>query len=106
MIILKKPFFLHDQEVKEKKYLENENSFSAEKKNFFFVIFKGLSLKIIKQISSEGVTGLSMNILRASDKSPMQRGFFHKKRGRFIARRRFSGRLYNFCNFLIIFSLM
>ena len=46
---------MHDQEVKEKKYLENEKSFSAEKK-IFFVIFKGLSLKMIKQIFSEGVS--------------------------------------------------
>ena len=89
------------------KYLENEKSFSAEKKkNFFFVIFKGLSLKIIKQIFSEGVTGLSMNILRASDKSRMQRGFFTNSAGDLLPGLGFLGGLYNFCYFLIIFSLM
>ena len=43
-----KLFFLHDQKVTTKpKYLENE-------KSFFFIIFKGLSMKQIIQVFLEG----------------------------------------------------
>ena len=36
--------------------------------------------------------GLSVNILSAGDKSPVQRGFFTNSGGRFTARPRVSGR--------------
>ena len=46
------------------------------------------------------ITGLSMNILRTGNKLPVQRGFIKNNALRFL------GELYNFCNFVIIFSLM
>ena len=47
-----------------------------------------------------------MNILRLGDKSPVQRGFFTNSAGDLLPAQGFLGRLYNFCNFIIIFSLM
>ena len=44
--------------------------------------------------------------LHMGDKSPMQRGFFTKSTGVLLPALGFLGRLYNFCNFVIIFSLM
>ena len=52
------------------------------------------------------VPGLSMNILRAGDQSPVQRGFFKNRVGDLLPALRFLGGLYNFCNFAIIFSLL
>ena len=46
------------------------------------------------------VTGLSMNILRADDKSPVQRGFFTNSAGDLLPALEFLGRLYNFCNYI------
>ena len=46
--------------------------------------------------------GLSMNILCAGDKSPVQRGFFTNSMGALGS----LGGLYNFCNFAVIFSLI
>ena len=46
--------------------------------------------------------GLSMNILCAGDKSPVQRGFFTNSMGALGS----LGGLYNFCNFVVIFSLI
>ena len=51
-------------------------------------------------------TGLSMNILRAGDKLPAQRGFFKNGAGDLLPTLRFQGGVYNFCNFIIIFSLL
>ena len=51
-------------------------------------------------------SGLLMNILRADNKSPVQRGFFANSMGDLLLALWFLGRLYNFCNFVIIFSLM
>ena len=51
-------------------------------------------------------TGLSMNILHAGDKSPMQRGFLTNSAGDLFPALGFLGRLYNFYNFVIIFSLL
>ena len=51
-------------------------------------------------------SGLSMNILRAGSKLPMQRSFFTNSAGDLLPALEFLGRLYNFCNFVIIFSLM
>ena len=47
-----------------------------------------------------------MNVLCASDKLPMQRGFFINSTGDLLPTLGFLGGLYNFCNFVIIFSLM
>ena len=47
-----------------------------------------------------------MNILRAGDKSPMQKGLFKTGIVDLLPVLRFLGRLYNFLNFIIIFSLM
>ena len=49
---------------------------------------------------------LSMNILCAGDTSPMQKGFFTNSTGDLLPTLGFLGRLYNSCNFVIIFSLM
>ena len=46
--------------------------------------------------------GLSMNILCVGDKSPVQRGFFTNSMGTLGS----LGGLYNFCNFVVIFSLI
>ena len=50
-----------------------------------------------------------MNILLAGDQMPMQRCFFLDSMGNLLPALEFSGRLCNFCdfcNFVIIFSLM
>ena len=44
-------------------------------------------------------TGLSMNILRAGDKSPEQR-FFQNSMGDLLPALRFLGGLCNFCNYI------
>ena len=50
--------------------------------------------------------GLSMNILRAGDKSPAQERFLKTSAGDLLPALRFLGGLHNFCNFVIIFSLI
>ena len=50
--------------------------------------------------------GLSMNILHAGNRSPVQRGFFKNGAGNLLLALRFLDRLYNSGNFVIIFSLM
>ena len=52
------------------------------------------------------IAGLSMNILHVGIKSPVQRGFFTNGAGDLLPSLGFLGRLYNFCNFVIIFPLM
>ena len=52
------------------------------------------------------VTGLSMNILHAGNKSPMQIGFLKYSVRNLLPALRFLGELYNFCDFVIILSLM
>ena len=47
-----------------------------------------------------------MNILRVGDKSPMQWDFFTNSAGDLLPAIEFLGRLYNFCNLVIIFYLM
>ena len=47
-----------------------------------------------------------MNILRAGDKSPMEKGLFKTGIVDLLPVLRFLGRLYNFLNFVIVFSLM
>ena len=59
----------------------------------------------IKRISATE-TNLSMNNMGAGNKSPVQRGFFKNSAGDLLPASRFLGRLYNFCNFVLIFSLM
>ena len=54
----------------------------------------------------KNISGLSMNILRASSKSLVQRGLFTNSAGDLLSAPGFLGKLYNFCNFVIIFSLM
>ena len=46
-----------------------------------------------------------MNISHAGDKSPVQRGFFTNSAGDLLTALGFLEGLYNFCNFVIIFSL-
>ena len=50
--------------------------------------------------------GRPMNILRMGYKSTVQRGFFTKSTSDLLPALGFLGELYNFCNFVIIFSLM
>ena len=51
-------------------------------------------------------SGLSMNISCVDDKSPVQIGFFKNSTGDLLLALGVLSTLYNFCNFLIIFSLM
>ena len=50
--------------------------------------------------------GFSINILHASDKSPVQRGFFNNGKSGLLHALIFLGRLFNFYNFVFIFPLM
>ena len=50
--------------------------------------------------------GLSMNILRTGDKSLVQRGFFTNRTSDLLPTLGFLSGRYNFCNFVIVFSLM
>ena len=51
--------------------------------------------------------GLSINILGTGEKLPVQRVFFKKNSmGDLLPAPKFLSRLYNFCNFVIVFSLM
>ena len=52
------------------------------------------------------ISGVSMNILRAGNKSPVQRGLFRNSAGDLLPTLDFLGGLYNFCNLVIKFSLM
>ena len=47
-----------------------------------------------------------MNILCVSNKLPLQRGFFKNSTGDVLLSLRLLSKLYNFCNIVIIFSLM
>ena len=47
-----------------------------------------------------------MNILHTGNKLPVQKGFFKNGAGDLLHTLRFLGRLYHFCNFVIIFSLL
>ena len=51
-------------------------------------------------------SGLSMNMLCMGNKLPVQRGFFTNSTGNLLPALGFLDGLYNFCNFVIIFSLM
>ena len=51
-------------------------------------------------------TGFSMNILCVDNKSPVQRDFYKNGTMDLLPALRFLGSLYNFCNFVIIFSLI
>ena len=51
-------------------------------------------------------SGLSMNIWRTGDLSPVQERFFKNRAGDLLRTLRFLGGLYNFHNFVIILSLM
>ena len=67
----------------------------------------GINAKFSNKINNdEFVAGLSMNILCAGDKSPVQSGFFTNRAGDLLPAPGFLGMLYNFCNFVIMFSLM
>ena len=64
-------------------------------------------LKIVKTIFTKVIhvnSDLSMNVFRAGDKS--ERGFSQYISSDLLHALRFLGGLYNFCNFVIIFSLM
>ena len=47
-----------------------------------------------------------MNNLCAGDKLPVQRGFFINSAGDLLPALGFLRRLYNFCNFVVMFSLI
>ena len=47
-----------------------------------------------------------MNILSVGDKSPLQQGFFTNSVGDLLPALDFLSELYNFCNLVIMFSLM
>ena len=57
-------------------------------------------------MDTDTFTGLLTNILCAGNKSPLQRGFFTNSAGDLLPTIAFLGGLYNFLNFVIIFSLM
>ena len=73
------------------------------------VTLKGMAGCFLKwqKVTQEGPTsGLSMIILHAGDKSPVQQGFFPNSAGDLLPALQVLGGLYNFCNLVIIFSLM
>ena len=73
----------------------------------FQKVFDTVNHKILlAKLQHYSVTGLSMNILHAGDKSPVQERFFKNSTGDLLPALRFLGGLYNFCNFVIILSLM
>ena len=90
---LLEPFFI---------VLENED----------YKIFWGFSIQTDHVIGTRKpdlvvvVTGVSMNILRAGNKSPVQRGSFTNSAVDLLPALDFLGGLYNFCNLVIMFSLM
>ena len=63
-------------------------------------------LAIFDSNQKVSTSGLSVNILHAGDKSPVQRGFFTNSMSDLLPTLRFLGELYNFCNFVITFSLI
>ena len=73
-----------------------------KKKSNFCICFCEVDLfyNFLKYFSGT-ITGLSMNILCAGDKLPMQRGFPKNGMGSLLPALRFLGGLYNFCNFVI-----
>ena len=54
----------------------------------------------------DDLSGLSMNILWAGNKSLVQLSFFTNSTGDLLPTLEFLGGLYNFCNLVIMFSLM
>ena len=68
-------------------------------------VFNFLGAKFVA-LKSSHQSNLSMNILHAGNKSHMQRGFFTSSVGNLLPVLGFLGGLYNFCNFVIIFSLI
>ena len=58
------------------------------------------------QCDTSESASLSMNILCIGNKLPVQKCFFKNRVGDSLSALRFLGGLYNFCNFVIIFSLM
>ena len=52
------------------------------------------------------IPDLSMNILCAGDKSPVPEPFLKNSAGDLLPTLRFLGKLYNFCNYVIILPLM
>ena len=52
------------------------------------------------------MSGLSMNILGAGNKSPVQKDFFKNGTSNLLPALRFLGGLYNFCNFVTVFCLI
>ena len=80
----------------------------APKIIWLFHVFKALKQHTVglKKLDLRHYSGLSMNILRVGDQSPVQRGFFKNSAGDLLPALRFLGGLYNFCNFAIIFSLL
>ena len=52
------------------------------------------------------ISGLSINILHAGDKLPVERGFFTNSMVDLLPALGFLGGIYNFCNFVIIFSFI
>ena len=77
----------------------------SQYKSWSIVVFTDASYANLNDGVSS-VAGLSMNILRASNKLLVQRGFFTNSAGDLLPTLGFLGGLYNFCNFVIIFSLM
>ena len=65
-----------------------------------------LHLLCTLQIKNDDDAGLSMNILCVGNKSLVQRGFFKNSTGDLLPVLKFLGGLYNFCNFVIVFSLI
>ena len=69
-------------------------------RNYVSIIVNIITNKTVLQL------GLSINILCAGDKSPVQRGFFTNSVGDLLPALGFLGGFYNFCNFVNVFSLM
>ena len=77
--------------------------------DYFFVTTIILPISIVTAVTNTFINvsaGLLVNILCAGDKSPVQEGFFKNSTGNLLPALRFLGGLYNFCNFVIILSLL
>ena len=71
-----------------------------------YIYYKIYNILYCKIIYTMYTPGLSMNILHVDNKSPMQQSFFTNVAGNLLPALEFLGRLYNFCNLVIIFSLI
>ena len=74
--------------------------------NWFFECWMLIQIQKVNSDQIFLVAGLSVIIVHAGDKLSVPRGFFTNSAGNLLPALGCLGGLYNFCNFVIIFSLM